>query len=43
MLPGAPATPAGIALALRERLILHWQNITTIEVWADNVGVALHA
>lgn len=43
MLPGAKPTPAGVALAARERLILHWPTITDVTVWMDDVAVTIHA
>lgn len=43
MLPGTSATPAGVALALRERLALRVPGIAAVTVWADDVAVTVHA
>jgi 6-pyruvoyl-tetrahydropterin synthase len=43
MLPGVQPTPAGVALAFRERLSLNWHSITEVAVAMDNVAVTVHA
>jgi 6-pyruvoyltetrahydropterin/6-carboxytetrahydropterin synthase len=42
MFPGGPATPAGVALAVRERLSLRWRTIEVVRVWMDDVAVAVY-
>jgi len=43
MFPGSPPTPAGVALAVRERLILDYPDIITVAVRADESSAILHA
>lgn len=43
MVPGAQPTPAGLAVAIRERLSLHFRSIAEIRVDMDNVAAILHA
>ena len=43
MVPGAPPTPAGLALAWREQLVMHFRAITEIRVDMDEVSATLHA
>ena len=43
MLPGTSPTPAGVGLALRERLALRVLGIQSVSVWMDEVGVTIHA
>jgi 6-pyruvoyltetrahydropterin/6-carboxytetrahydropterin synthase len=40
MLPGSQPTPAGVGLAIRERLSLRWRTISTVTVWMDDVATA---
>lgn len=42
MFPASHPTPAGVALAFRERLALRWPNIVELTVSADNMSVTLH-
>lgn len=41
MLPASPATPVGVALALRERLSLRFATIESVQIWMDDVSVTL--
>ena len=41
MLPGARTTPAGVALAWRERLSLSFPTITAVTVWMDDQRATL--
>lgn len=41
MFPASSPTPAGVALSVRERLILDFPKITKVQVWADDVSVTL--
>lgn len=43
MLIGSTPTPAGVALVLKERLVLHFVGIRRVTVWADDVSVTLNA
>lgn len=42
MFPASHPTPAGVALAIRERLAMDFRTIVQIDVWADDVGISLH-
>lgn len=41
MFPASPPTPLGIALAIRERLLLQWRTIEAVTVWADDYSVTV--
>jgi len=43
MVPGAQPTPAGLALAWREQLAMHFRAIVEIRVDMDEVSATLHA
>ena len=41
MVAGTPSTPAGVGLAIRERLSLRWRTITEVRVEMDDVAVSI--
>jgi 6-pyruvoyl-tetrahydropterin synthase len=43
MFPASHPTAAGVALAFRERLVMHFLDIEEITVWMDNVGATVRA
>lgn len=43
MFPASPATPAGVGLAVKERLSLQFPNIAKVQIWMDDVSVTIHA
>lgn len=43
MFPASDPTPAGVALSVRERLILDFPQIAEVRVWADSMSASLHA
>lgn len=41
MVPGTHPTPAGLCLAVRERLALNFPSIDSVSVWMDEEGATL--
>ena len=42
MMPGSPPTPAGVALAFREKLAMEFRTIESVRVAMDNEAATVH-